>query len=249
MISDFISGARFFLRGLALIFTPGVRRYVMLPTLINLVLFSILIYFGISWFDVLINKLVPSGDSWWTGLAQIILFMLFGSAILMAMFFSFTLITNLVGAPFNGLLAQRIEEKLTGQVLANPSSLLQVVKDFGPAVLGELQKYVYFLFIAFLLMIVFFIPGPNLILGPLGWIIFGSWMLTLEYVAYPMGNHNKAFKEVRGALRSYRMMGLGFGLATMAATMVPIVNFIVMPAAVAGATAMWVEHWRVKHSS
>ena len=37
------------------------------------------------------------------------------------------------------------------------------------------------------------------------------------------------------------MTGLGFGMAVMTATLIPLVNFMVMPAAVAGAAAIWIE--------
>ena len=37
------------------------------------------------------------------------------------------------------------------------------------------------------------------------------------------------------------MLGLGFGVEVAATMLVPIVNLIVMPAAVAGAIALWVE--------
>jgi CysZ protein len=38
-----------------------------------------------------------------------------------------------------------------------------------------------------------------------------------------------------------RFLNLGFGSAVSVATMTPILNFLVMPAAVAGATALWIE--------
>jgi CysZ protein len=41
---------------------------------------------------------------------------------------------------------------------------------------------------------------------------------------------------------------MGFGGATLVGTMIPIVNFIVMPAAVAGATALWVGEKRIGHN-
>jgi CysZ protein len=39
-------------------------------------------------------------------------------------------------------------------------------------------------------------------------------------------------------------LAIGFGLATLAATMIPFINFLVIPAAVAGATALYLEQLR-----
>ena len=41
-----------------------------------------------------------------------------------------------------------------------------------------------------------------------------------------------------------RPLALGFGLAALCMTLIPVVNFIAMPAAVAGATALWIERLR-----
>jgi CysZ protein len=56
-----------------------------------------------------------------------------------------------------------------------------------------------------------------------------------------MSNNGLKFKEIRARLRSQRLMGLGFGAAAAALTMVPVLNFLAMPSAVAGGTAMWVK--------
>ena len=46
---------------------------------------------------------------------------------------------------------------------------------------------------------------------------------------------------VRRGVDPRRFALLGFGGAAMAALAVPVLNFLVIPCAVAGATAMWVE--------
>ena len=58
-----------------------------------------------------------------------------------------------------------------------------------------------------------------------------------------MGNHGLRADEQKLCLRKKRLMSLGFGGAVSVATMIPVLNFLVMPAAVAGATAMWVEQF------
>jgi CysZ protein len=71
-------------------------------------------------------------------------------------------------------------------------------------------------------------------------------MLALEYAAYPMENHRLYFSEVRMHLKKQKSLTLGFGAAVMIASTIPVVNFIAMPAAVAGATCIWVDRLRNK---
>jgi CysZ protein len=42
-----------------------------------------------------------------------------------------------------------------------------------------------------------------------------------------------------------RALSLGFGMAVMFSSMVPLINFVIMPAAVCGATALWLERCRL----
>jgi CysZ protein len=95
---------------------------------------------------------------------------------------------------------------------------------------------------ALALFLISLIPVINLI-APVLWVIFGSWLLSLEYLDYPMGNHDLVFDEEKRRLGERRGIALGFGGAVMVLTSIPIVNFVTMPVAVAGATLLWVEQF------
>jgi CysZ protein len=69
-------------------------------------------------------------------------------------------------------------------------------------------------------------------------------MMSVQYSDYPMGNHGLKFSEMRRRLRARRTLSLGFGAAATGMGMLPILNFILMPSAVAGATAMWVREFK-----
>ena len=97
-------------------------------------------------------------------------------------------------------------------------------------------------------MLVSMVPLINFA-APFLWIIFGSWLMSLEYLDYPMGNHDLTFKQQKQALKKRRGLSLGFGGGVMVLTSIPLVNFIVMPLATAGATIMWVEQLKNTPSS
>ena len=66
-------------------------------------------------------------------------------------------------------------------------------------------------------------------------------MLALQYTDYPMGNHELFVKEELILLRKHRGRSLGFGGAVTLMATIPVINFLAMPAAVAGGTAFWVD--------
>jgi CysZ protein len=79
--------------------------------------------------------------------------------------------------------------------------------------------------------------------SPVLWFIFSAWMLVLEYADYPMGNRNIASSTQRGILEKKATLSVGFGSAALAMTLIPVLNFVVMPIGVAGATCMWVREF------
>jgi CysZ protein len=58
-----------------------------------------------------------------------------------------------------------------------------------------------------------------------------------------MGNQGLKFREMRQRLRQRPALSLGFGAATGLMTLIPLVNFLAMPSAVAGATLLWVREF------
>jgi CysZ protein len=237
-----LDGASYLIRGLKLLTKPGIRPFVMIPLAINITVFSLLIWLGIDQFEMLMDRFLPDDEGWFAWLRWV-LWPLFAIAILLIVFYTFTVVANLIAAPFNGLLAEKVEQRLGGEMPTQPGGLKQAMKDLVPALLSELRKMGYFLLRAIPLLILFVIPGVNLF-APFLWIAFSAWFLALEYGDYPMANHGLTFKAQRQRLKQVRLTALVFGGGLTLMMMVPLLNFVAMPAAVAGATLFWHERLR-----
>ena len=72
-------------------------------------------------------------------------------------------------------------------------------------------------------------------------------MLSIQYSDFPMDNNRVDFSEMKSLLKEQRLTSIGFGIAVVVALSIPVVNFLVMPAAVIGATIMWVDIHKNKH--
>ncbi|MBG7601071.1 MAG: sulfate transporter CysZ [Gammaproteobacteria bacterium] len=230
-----VIGFNYLLRGFGLLNKPGLWPFVVIPLLVNILVFSLMLWIGIDQFEVLMDHYVPREG--WLSWFRWLLWPLFAIAFLLILFFGFTLLANLIGAPFNDLLAERVEIHLTGE---KPEQRLTLMKSIAPAIGSELVKITYFLTRGLPLLLLFLIPGVNII-APFVWGAFAVWMLANEYAEYPMGNNEIYFKQQRQFLKRRRLTSMGFGGGVMLMMMIPIVNFMIMPAAVAGATLWWVE--------
>jgi CysZ protein len=240
-MKQFTQGFQYLLSGFKLILKPGVRFYVLIPLLINSLLFACAIIYGASSLNGLIEWLVAKWS--WIEWIEWILWPVFVIVALAIVFFGFSIVANLIGAPFNSFLAEAVEQTLTGnKVESDNMPLMQIVIV---SIKNEFQKLLYFVIRALPLLLLFIIPMVN-IAAPIIWFLFTAWMLALEYGDYPMGNHDILFKQQREKFAANRPLAFGFGSGVMLLTMIPIVNFIAMPVAVAGATKMYIEHADLK---
>lgn len=239
MIDGFFKGIGFAFSGFSLVLTKGIRPFVVMPLLINIVVFSLGIWLAYSQFDALMNSMLGWLPSWLSWL-EYLLWPLFAGLILIAVYYSFTIVANLLASPFNSLLAERVEQKLNGLPIPEFRGYKALAGTIGKTMLSELKKLVYMLKWLPVLLIISVIPVVNLI-APFAWIAYGAWMLSLQYTDYAMGNHELFFKDELNVLRKNRALALGFGGTLTVMMMIPVVNFFVMPVGVAGGTALWVK--------
>lgn len=244
MISNPITGAGYFMSGISLINSKGIRRYALIPLLINIIIFSAGLWFAINQFDIFIDWALADLPSWLNWL-EWVLWPLFALTFYGLVFFTFSLIANILAAPFNGPLAAAVERHLTNnQDINTNKTITQEIKD---TLINELVKLKHSLYLMmpliFLSLISFAFPLISPLVAML-WMVYTVWVLTLEYADFPMANHGTSFSQIREVLASKRFLSLGFGSMVMLATLIPLVNFLVMPIAVAGATKMYIEEFK-----
>lgn len=239
------SGIAYFFQGFQLIQTKGLKRFVFIPLMVNLLLFSVAFYFLLQQIDgaiLWVMDLVPEWLSWLRDWLSVILWPLAVVIILVTFSFIFSSIANWLAAPFNGLLAERVEQHLTGQQF-DDGGFAAVLKDV-PRTLGrEWTKLLYYIPRALGFLIIFFLLP---VFGQVIWFLFTAWMMAIQYCDYPFDNHKVPFPVMRDQLGETKGTAFSFGLAVTLFAMVPIVNFLVMPVAICGATAMWVDKFRPK---
>ena len=239
-ITEFTAGPRYLLRGFTMLREPALRRYVVIPIVINIALIALIVsLFGWqldSWLDAWLAGLPD-----WLAWLETLLWWFGVLLSTLAFCYVFTLLANLIASPFNGLLSARVEKLVTGRA---PESGMSLAREMLDGVVGELRRLRYYFARALLLGVVsvalFFLPPANLAIAPL-WFIFGAFMLSFEYLDQPMANRGLRFDDKILQLRARRWRHLGFGSLVTVMTAIPLANLVVMPAAVVGATLLYIE--------
>lgn len=223
-------------------FQPGLRRFVLIPLIANIVLFSLmgwLLYGLIVGFYEAAMLTVPE---WLQFLSWIITPLLWLIGGLMTGYVS-TLIVLMLTSPFHALLAEKVEEAITGEPVPALDGIAAALLEVPRALFRELRKVLYYVPMAVGVLILTIVPLFNAF-APLAWFLLGAWMMSLQFVDYPMDNHRLAFRDVRDACAARRLSTIGFGGTVAFFTGIPLINLIVIPAAVIGATLLWCEELR-----
>lgn len=242
MNGSLFKGFGYMLQGFHILLQPGFRLFLLVPFLVNIVLFSLMILWAYSLFDGWMVSLL----SWlpdWLSFLEWLFWGVYVLLIVMTLFYGFISVANLLAAPFYGYLAELTEQNLTGEGATDTFSWKTLVTLIPRTVMRELQKILYYLPRVLGLFILGLIPGVNLIAAFI-WILFSAWMMAIQYIDYPADNHQLSFKEMRRYLSQYRFTSVGFGLLVFGFTLLPLINFIAMPAAVCGAVVFWVKEPR-----
>lgn len=229
---SYIKGFLDCISGFGLLFRPGIKRFVLVPFFINLGLFTLATKLLSDQLDSWLQRLLPDWLDW----LEWLIWPLFAIAMFLIVFYTFTVIANLISAPFNSILSAKIEAMLTGK---EPQDINTdgFIKIFFRSIKSELQKILYAVKWFIPLIIITLIPAVNVV-APFLWILFAVWFFALEYNDYPLANRGQFFEDIKTFNRNNRMRALGLGSGVFVLTSIPVVNFFAMPVAVAGATKL-----------
>ncbi|MGM0520971.1 MAG: sulfate transporter CysZ [Pseudomonadota bacterium] len=228
-------------QGTRWVYRPGMRRYIFLPIVVNFLVYAILISVVWQRFEGWLGYWMSLVPSWLDWLAWLI-WPLFFLSLVAVVFFTFTVVTSLIAAPFYGFLAAKVEVTATGREPLDDRSLAKASMD---ALGRELVKLGYILPRAMLLFVISWIPGLNLF-APLLWALFSAWVAAITYLDYPMDNNKVTFAEMRRRLSRSWWHSVSYGGLVTLITWIPLANLFLLPGAVAGAVLMWDAHYRTE---
>jgi len=220
---------------------PGLLKYLAVPFAINLLIFSLGVYFGIDLFDGLLDRYLPGGEAWYWILLNYLVWIVAFLLTAVLVFFSFTVVGNLLASPFNEILSERVEELVTGMTSDQPFSFTRFWSDARHAIGVELKKQVFFIGGMIALFMVNLMPafGPPVyaVAAPL----FTLFFLVVEYLAFVLMRKQMTFSGQQGYVFKRPVLMLGFGCGVFCLLAIPLLQFFCIPLAVVGATLLWCD--------
>lgn len=241
MISDFVTGFRYFFRGLSYLMRhPVLWKFAIAPMGINVVIFG----GGSALFLLKLGSLLDrfvQGEGLWSSVLYFVLATVLVLSFVVAAFYLFTMIGSLIAAPFNSVLSQRTEKLIQ----ATPGAL-----DEGfwhgamHAFKTEIKKVLVWVFCLIPILLINLLPVIGQMMAAALMLMYTTAGLCFNFMDYTMERHHKGVMERYRILGTRKAMSVGFGTACFVFGLIPLINLMMMPVCVTAGTLLYHGEYR-----
>jgi len=161
--------------------------------------------------------------------------------LLVLVLFLFSLLATAIAAPFNELISEKTESLVRGIFQDTPFSVTGLLRDSARGIghsLAILGTYIGVLVVSLPLLL---IPVVGHMLFAAIGTLLSSYMFAYEFLGCSMDRRRYSFAEKRKFIRTHLRSSLGFGLGVALTASIPLVNVLLLPAAAAGGTLLFLE--------
>ncbi len=237
-----VNGMQDVLRGLgALRAHAGLWKWVLAPAAVTLVLFVLLIAGVRHLIDPVVGWLASYLPSWLAGsIASSVLTTMVVVALSIGALFVFVAVAGMIAGPFNELLSEELEARLTGRPGA-PFAFGAFVRGFLAGIAHGLRR----LMVSLLGLVLVFALGLVPVIGTIVALILGGWIAArgAAYDSYDavLARRMLSYRAKLAYLADHRGRSLGLGAAVAGMLLVPGVNLVALGLGAAGATIAALE--------
>jgi len=254
-VRAFLAGVGYPRRAFRLILSDGtLLRYAVLPFVINLAVFGLAIFafgywFGELWQFASAWTEITRPEAWYwvplywlLALVRWLIAALLVVVAILILWFSFTLLGNIIASPFNELLSAAVERRLgSGGGQAEDGGWRALVGEMGRALSDETRKMAFFLLVQAALLPLNLIPLAGTLAYTALSLGFGALFVALEFTDYPMARRRIPFADRRRAVWRHRAVMSGFGGSLFLTFLVPGLNLLLLPVGVVAGTLLYLD--------
>ncbi|MBX7150777.1 sulfate transporter CysZ [bacterium] len=239
MVKDFLKGIHYPFSAIRFIaHHPNLGKFIIIPFIINVLLFLAGLIFFISNIDSLL-QIVPKNDAWYFAILYYLLATLLVASFLIVTFYVFTVIGNMIASPFNSVLSERIEELQFNNKTDQSFNFKLIIRDAYRAVMTECKRLLLFICIFIPIFILNFIPVIGQALYFILMLVFTAWGLSFTFMDYAMERKIVSFRLKVQILASRKSLMLGFGSMCFLFGLIPILNLFLIPVCVTAGTLIY----------
>jgi len=239
--------------------TPALWGYLIAPIVVNILvslgLYAGLLFPGLKAIDALqlglnsrTGEAIAQLPTWlhWLDVAAGLIGGVLDFVLIVLLFlvtgFAIVQFGTLLGAPWYGQLAERIEkERLGAANLPPPEGALAIVRDLLRALLFEIKKIVLTLGLVGVFVVIGSVPVVGTIIAGAGGLITSTLITCLDFLDAPLERRRLRFRDKLTTVLTHLPATAGFGLVCLFAVSLPIVNLVSVPVCVTAGTLFFCD--------
>lgn len=236
MFDRMLKGIRSYSLALQLVSRYNLWFWVILPGLLALAIGGVVIAWGISAIDPLSTWMAsiwsfewPEWLHWLKTAIEMGTEILAGMIIVILVLYSIKYLAIVLGAPFMGILSERVEARLTGQPVPE-ASFSQILKDILRGLRLAVRNIVKELFYTLLLTIGgLFIPVVGQIVSAVLIFLIQAYYAGFGNMDFTLERRRYNLKESVNFANSYRWLAVGNGTGFLLLLLIPVVGMVLAP--------------------
>ena len=241
-MKDFLFGFTYPFRSLKFFFSHSVLiKYSIAPMIINLLIYGSVFILSYSWFTGSIDSwlgIEGTEAGFWLKFLHTALLIIGFILLLFFCYLLFTILGNVITAPFNEEISQRVEEIVAGTKEAHKMGFWE---DAYISIKGEVQKLAFYLIILLLIFSLNLIPVAGSVIATVLGVIFSSFYNALDFLDYPMTRKKMRFRDKLKVTRKGKLVTYGFGFTAFLLLFLPVINVFMKPILVVAGTSLFYE--------
>lgn len=214
---------------------PSLWKWIVAPSVITLLLLIGAVLGVAALTEPIVTWVTSHLPSWLESIAGVILTIVVVIGLSLAALLVFMTVAGMVAGPFNELLSEEVEAKLTGK----PSGPFSLVAFLRGAVLGILHG-LRRLMVALVGIVLLFALGLIPVIGTIAAAVIAVWLAGrgAAYDAYDavLSRRELPYRDKLAYLERHRSRTLGLGVAVAGMLLVPGLNLLALGLGAVGAT-------------
>jgi len=223
-----------------LISSPRLIALAAIPVAINTLLYAFFAWYVYSRFGRWVEALTANGDAWYWAVLHYILIVFVSLFLIVFIFYTFTMVGNLILAPFNEVISEKVEALYSeGTARDTAFSIGLLLKDMGRSYKAEAGRLILYLSGFLLLLLLNLIPLAGQALYAFSIILYTFFFLCWEFLDYSMERCKLSFGDKKKLAFSNPALFLSFGAGAALLLFIPFLNLTAIPVCVTGATLLF----------
>lgn len=236
------AGITYPLQALLLLYkTPRLRRFILFPIALNL-LVGVTLYGGLLVVGFQAIEGVIAALPAWANLLEWLLRLLLVIALLLSTGFVLLQFGVLLGSPWYGKLSEELEHLRTGQhAVVPPSGLGSVAQDVWRAILFELKKLLLVMSCGLPLLLFNLLPGIGTAIASVGSIALAVTIICLDFLDPALERRRYSFRQKLGVVSRSLPASASFGLTCLGLVGIPGINLLAIPLCITAGTLFFCD--------